>query len=99
MSKRISLDKFKKEVLSDKKSKKLYHQLEAEYLLYYELIAARKLAGLTQEEVAKKMGTSKPNIARLEGNPSDSKPSPTLKTLQKYAAAVNCHVEIRLIAN
>ena len=99
MSKRPSFSKFKKELLSDPKNLALYDELEEEYQVYRELISARKTAGLTQEEVAEKMGVKKPNIARLESLPSESKPSPTLDTLMRYARAVNCHIEIKLVPN
>ena len=56
-------------------------------------------AGLTQAEVAERMGTKTPAIARLEAGGGNKKHSPSLSTLQKYAQAVDCHVEIKLIQN
>jgi len=71
-----------------------YDSLEDEYLLARELIAARTYAGLTQEEVASEMGTTKSAVSRLEG---PGKHSPSIRTLKKYARAVGCDVEIRLV--
>ncbi len=57
------------------------------------LIAVRVKAGLSQSDVAVRMGTSQPTVARLE---SGHKPS--LRTLERYAEAVGLNVEIRLVA-
>ena len=71
-----------------------YAALEPEYKLVKELLQARVAAGLTQAEVAERMHTKPPAIARLEGA---GKHSPSVETLRKYAAAVNCSLEIRLV--
>lgn len=59
-----------------------------------ELLTARVQAGLTQEDVAASMGTTRSAISRLEGA---GKHSPSVSTLKRYAKAVGCDVEIRLI--
>ncbi len=64
-----------------------------------ELLNARMNAGLTQAEVADRMGTKTPAIARLEAGGGNKKHSPSISTLQKYAKAVGCHLEIRLVQN
>jgi len=71
-----------------------YDELEDEYLLVRELLSARTQAGLTQEDVAASMGTTKSAVSRLEGA---GKHSPSVSTLKKYARAVGCDVEIRLV--
>jgi DNA-binding XRE family transcriptional regulator len=71
-----------------------YNALEEEYQLLREMLTARKRAGLTQADVAEKMGTQAPAIARLETSFSRSKHSPSLSTLRKYAEAVGCRLEI-----
>lgn len=71
-----------------------YADLDSEYSLVRELLAARSRAGLTQEDVAKSMGTTKSVVSRLEAG---GKHSPSVSTLKKYARAVGCQVEIRLI--
>ena len=71
-----------------------YGDLEDECRLVRELLAARVQAGLTQEDVAACMGTTKSAVSRLEGA---GKHSPSVATLKKYAKAVGCQVEIKLV--
>jgi DNA-binding XRE family transcriptional regulator len=71
-----------------------YAESADEYELVRELLAARAKAGLTQEQVAESMGTTKSAISRLEGA---GKHSPSVSTLRRYARAVGCEVEIRLV--
>lgn len=72
-----------------------YQELVPEYALVRELLCARSRAGLTQEAVAERMGTTKSAVSRLEA--AAGKHSPSLTTLKKYALAVGCEVEIRLV--
>jgi transcriptional regulator with XRE-family HTH domain len=67
--------------------------LEPKYALIRELLFARQQSGLTQEAVAKKIGTTKSAISRLE---SAGKHAPSITTLRKYAEAVGCELEISL---
>ena len=62
-----------------------------------ELIKARNKAGLTQAEVAERMGTKTPAIARLESGGGSKKHSPSIATLHKYAEALGCALEIKLV--
>lgn len=74
-----------------------YDELEAEFLLFDELLRARKEAGLTQADVASRMGTQTSAVARLEAAGGSKKHSPSVATLRKYAEAVGCRLEIRLV--
>jgi transcriptional regulator with XRE-family HTH domain len=56
-----------------------------------------KAAGLTQAQIAKRMGTQTPAIARLENALATGKHSPSLNTLRKYAAALGKKVELHLV--
>ena len=51
------------------------------------LLKARHEAGLSQAQVAERMGTHAPAIARLERSLATGKHSPSLATLRKYADA------------
>lgn len=86
-------DAFLKKALERKGFSEAYDALEDEYLLVRELLGARLRAGLTQEEVARSMGTTKSAVSRLEGAGN----SPSVTTLKKYAHAVGCDVEIYLV--
>jgi predicted transcriptional regulator len=62
--------------------------------LLAELVAQRHEVGLSQAEVAERMGTSQPAVARLEAGVVDVR----LSTLERYAAAVGRRLEVRLNA-
>jgi transcriptional regulator with XRE-family HTH domain len=51
------------------------------------LLKARHDAGLTQSQLAERMGTHAPAIARLERSLATGKHSPSITTLRKYAQA------------
>lgn len=71
-----------------------YDALAVEYAIANQMLAARSRAGLTQEAVATRMGTSKSTVSRLE---SAGKHAPSLSSIKRYAEAVGCKIEIRLI--
>ena len=58
-----------------------------------DLVAARVAAGMTQEEVAARMWTTRSVVSRLE---SGVRTRPTLTTIERYAVAVGATVEIRV---
>ena len=74
-----------------------YDSLEQEFALFDELLHARQEAGLTQAEVAKLMATQPSVVARLEAGGGRLKHSPSLATLQKYAEAVGCRLEVKMV--
>jgi predicted XRE-type DNA-binding protein len=59
--------------------------------LVKELAEQRKSAGLSQTEVAARMGTSQSAVARLEGGDADVRAS----TLERYAAAIGSKISWR----
>jgi DNA-binding XRE family transcriptional regulator len=61
------------------------------------ILQARIDAGLTQAQVAERMGTKAPAVARLEAALISGKPSPSLATLRKYAAALGKRVQVQLV--
>jgi len=60
------------------------------------LLKARQEAGLTQAQVAERMGTLPPAVARLERALATGKHSPSLATLRKYALAVGKKLVVEL---
>ena len=71
-----------------------YQALELEYAVANQMLKARARAGLTQDAVAEKMGTTKSAISRLE---SAGRHTPSLATLKRYARAVGCELQVRLV--
>ena len=61
-----------------------------------QLLKARHEAGLTQAQVAERMGTLPPSVARLERALATGKHSPSLATLRKYALACGRKLELRV---
>jgi transcriptional regulator with XRE-family HTH domain len=71
-----------------------YNALALEYQVAGQMLRARSRAGLTQVAVAERMGTTKSAISRLE---SADKHAPSLATLKRYARAVGCDLQVRLV--
>lgn len=72
-----------------------YERLKTEFAFLDQILAARKAAGLTQAEIARRIGTTQSAVARLESG--SARYFPSLATLHKYADAVGCRVEIKLV--
>lgn len=87
-----TLKELKAKMLADPATKAEYDAMAEEFGMARELIAARSRAGLTQEEVAQRMGTTQSVIARLEGG----KRQPSMRTVQRYAQAIGCRAVVRL---
>ena len=83
-------------MLNEPAVKAAYDAQAEEFALLDELLRARRHAGLTQAEVASRMGTKTPAVARLEAGGGSKRHSPSLATLRKYAEAVGCRLEIKL---
>jgi predicted transcriptional regulator len=60
--------------------------------LLAQLAEQRRAAGLSQAEVAVRMGTSQPAVARLEAGEVDVR----MSTVERYAAALGVRLEMRL---
>jgi DNA-binding XRE family transcriptional regulator len=80
------------EWMKDPEFKRLYEASEPEFLLVKSLIDTRLKAGLTQKELAKKIGTRQSVISNLEGGQAN----PTLGTLRKVAKALGAKVMVTL---
>jgi len=84
-------------VLSSAKVQAAYDGTVPEFALLRQMLKARQKAGLSQAEVAERMGTKAPAITRLESSLGSGKHSPSLATLQKYASAVGCELQVKFI--
>lgn len=67
-----------------------YEKGYQEFKLGVMLRQAREEAGLTQEELAKRINTKKTAISRIENHAEDIK----LSTLEKFASALGKHLTI-----
>ena len=85
-----SLQQFKKKALAKPSVRAAYDELAEEFAFLDEVLKARAKAGLTQAEVAERMGTTQSAVARLES--ASAKHSPSLATLQRYAQALSRRV-------
>jgi DNA-binding XRE family transcriptional regulator len=85
-----------KRMLKNPKVKAAYVSQAEEFALLDELLRARQRAGMTQAEVAARMRTRTPAVARLESGGGRKRHSPSIATLRKYAHAVGCRLEVKL---
>ena len=92
MTKRLQT--IKRKMLADREVQAAYDNLADEFDLARELIAARARVGLTQAEVAERMGTTQSVIARLESGAQ----MPSVTTLLKFAKATGSRAIIKLLA-
>ena len=86
---------FKARALARSEVKAEYDQLEEEFAFLDEILKARTATGLTQAQIAGRIGTTQSAVARLESG--NGKHSPSLATLRKYAKALGYKLELRLI--
>lgn len=75
-----------------------YERIEREEMSMLDaILKARREAGLTQAQVAERMGTKAPAVARLESALVSGKHSPSIETLKRYAAAMGKRLEVRFV--
>ncbi len=91
--KSVNYSEYKKEMLKDPELKAEYDELEEEFTLASEIIQLRKEKNITQKELAEKIGTSQPAIARLE---SGSYNKVSLSFLRRVADALDAKPEVHL---
>ena len=77
--------------------KAAWDALDEEYATLSAMLAARRDAGLTQEDMAARMGTTKSAISRLEASLRSDKGSPSFATLRKYAHACGKRLVVRMV--
>lgn len=87
-----TLKAIKQEMLTDKATRAAYDALTDEFAIARELIAARARAGMSQSEVAERMGTTQSVVARLESG----KRPPSMRTVERFAQALGGHAVLRI---
>ncbi len=88
-----SLKEYRAKLLADPEVKAVYEALEEDYTLAKAIIQARHISGLTQEELAQRMGTTQSVIARLESG----KHWPSSQTLRRVAQATGTHLQVKFV--
>ena len=76
--------------MKEPKYRKAYEALEEEFILASAIMDLRSRAGLTQEELARRMGTTQPVVARLESG----RTRPSMRTLERLAEATGSRLLI-----
>jgi ribosome-binding protein aMBF1 (putative translation factor) len=87
---RTRVDDLHKDWMKDPKYRREYRALDGEFSITAALIEARSRAGMTQEQVARRMKTTQAVIARLESGGS----KPSTRTLERYAKATGNRLRI-----
>jgi len=88
-----TLAKLKKQWMADPETRDTYEAHAYEFEIARSLIEARSDAGLTQAEVAKRMGTTQSAIARIEGGSQ----LPSMKSVIRYATAIGARPVLQLV--
>lgn len=92
---RNSLKAFRARALARADVRREYDALAEEFEFLDEILKARAAAGLTQAEVAARIGTTQSAVARLEA--AIGKHSPSIATLKRYASALGYRLQVRLV--
>ena len=88
-----TLNEYKEEQMKNPEFSKAWDSLEHEFKLMESIIKARENAGLTQAELAGKIGTKQPSLSRLERGGFKKA---TVETLKKIADALNADLVIEI---
>jgi len=91
----IPVEEAAKEWMKDPEFRAAYDALEDQFALASALIKARSDAGLTQEEVARAMGTTQAVVARLESG----RGKPSTRSLERFAKATHTHLRISFVSD
>lgn len=83
--------------MKDPAFKAEYDAIAEEFDLLDEILATRKSAGLTQAQIAERMGTKATAITRMESNLASGQSGPSFATLKKFAKATGKKLQIRFV--
>ena len=87
-----NFNKLKNKLLQDKATRKAHGELAPQYAIIEMIIKKRLKTGLSQEDLANKIGTKQSSIARFESG----KTNPTLSFLTNITSALNGKLTISL---
>lgn len=92
VSHRPSINDLRAKAFKNPDVRKEYDELGPSFEMRRRMIALRKAAGLTQEQMAELLGTQKGNVSRLESFNSDI--SPRFATIEKYARVLGYSIRV-----
>ena len=88
-----SYRRWRESLMDTPEQRALYEEIAAKSDLWLQLVEARQAAGLTQAEVAKRLGVSQAQVARIEKRGYDAY---TLNTLRRYVKALGEGFELEV---
>ena len=88
----MSLKQWEKKVLEAPGAEERVREIEDELRLAAGLTALREKAGVSQRELAERIGVSQPRIAAIERSRNV-----TIEVLEQYVEALGCHLEISVV--
>jgi len=91
--KAIDFEAHLQEQLKDPKFKKYYDEFGKQLEIAYAILQLRKQLGLSQKQLAKKVGTTQSNIARIESGQQNF----TIELLQRIAKAYSRNLKIEFV--
>lgn len=91
--KHLDFDIWKNRALKNSRFKAEYDKLQPEFAVIRAIIRARADRGITQKELASRVGTKQSVISRLESG----RANPSVNFLKKLATALNSHLEINFV--
>jgi len=84
---------YRDNLLKDPELKKYYDEVGKQLEVAYQILQLRKKQGMSQSELAKKIGTTQSNVARLESGQQNF----TTETLQKIAKAFRLELRVEFV--
>lgn len=90
----ISYKRWERKFFSDPESRRIYEEEAAKMELWLQLVEARQKAGLTQQELAQRLGVSQAQVARMEKRGYDAY---TLTSLRRYVKALGKGFSLKVI--
>lgn len=88
-----SYQKFRDQLLKQPGLREEYDKLQPEFAFVEAMLKARKQNGLTQEQLAQRLGTKQSAIARIESG----RTNPTLRMMAKLAKELGTRLEIKFV--
>jgi len=91
---RVPSSQVHERMMANPEYRREYDALEEEFALIAAMLDARQKSGLTQAQVAERMGVKQPVVAKIESGKSNV----SFDTLKRYAHATGCKVKVEFIS-